>query len=68
MAEVLERLRDLVSHHWGYDSFRPLQQEAMLAAIEGRDSLVVMPTGGGKSLCYQRRHCSASMSPSSSRR
>src|SRR5436305_15202788 len=47
------RLLEVVSKHWGYDSFRPLQQEAMTAALEGRDSLVVMPTGGGKSLCYQ---------------
>jgi ATP-dependent DNA helicase RecQ len=46
-------LLDLISKHWGYDSFRPLQQEAMHASLEGRDSLVVMPTGGGKSLCYQ---------------
>ncbi len=39
--------------HWGYDSFRPLQLEAMTAVFEGRDSLVVLPTGGGKSLCFQ---------------
>ena len=47
------RLLDIIRKHWGYDSLRPLQEEAMMAALSGRDSLVVMPTGGGKSLCFQ---------------
>ena len=46
-------LLDTISKHWGYVSFRPLQAEAMAAVLDRRDSLVVMPTGGGKSLCYQ---------------
>ncbi len=37
----------------GYEHWRPGQREAVIAALEGRDSLIVMPTGGGKSLCYQ---------------
>lgn len=38
---------------WGFDTLRPLQREAIDAALEARDALVVLPTGGGKSLCYQ---------------
>jgi ATP-dependent DNA helicase RecQ len=39
--------------NWGYDSFLPLQAAAMESAMSERDSLVVLPTGGGKSLCFQ---------------
>ena len=48
-----ERLLTALQTHWGYDEFRPLQQAAMLSVLQGGDSLVVLPTGGGKSLCYQ---------------
>ena len=44
---------DALLAHFGLDEFRPGQREAVAAALAGRDSLVVMPTGGGKSLCYQ---------------
>src|SRR6516225_7092296 len=46
-------LRQVMSRYWGFAEFRPLQERAMLAVLAGRDSLVVLPTGGGKSLCYQ---------------
>jgi ATP-dependent DNA helicase RecQ len=39
--------------YWGYDAFLPLQERAMAAAMNNRDSVVVLPTGGGKSLCFQ---------------
>jgi ATP-dependent DNA helicase RecQ len=46
-------LQDVLERYWGYNSFRPLQAEAMDAILSGRDSVVVLPTGGGKSLCFQ---------------
>ncbi|MBQ9891663.1 MAG: RecQ family ATP-dependent DNA helicase [Bacteroidales bacterium] len=45
-AEVLER-------HWGYSSFRPMQEEIIASAMAGRDTLAILPTGGGKSVCFQ---------------
>ena len=48
-----ESLEAALSRYWGYTSFRPLQREAMDAILSGRDSVVVLPTGGGKSLCFQ---------------
>lgn len=44
---------DALLAHMEYEGFRPGQREAVQAALDGRDSLIVMPTGGGKSLCYQ---------------
>ena len=43
----------LLKQHWGYDAFRQLQQETIEAIAGRRDSLTILPTGGGKSLCYQ---------------
>jgi len=52
--DVLQReLRAAIERVWGFRELRPLQGEAMAAMLGGRDSVVVMPTGGGKSLCYQ---------------
>ena len=47
------QIAEVLTRWWGFDRLRPLQAEAIAAALAGRDSLVVMPTGGGKSLCYQ---------------
>lgn len=50
---ALDEILVIVRRFWGFDTLRPLQEQAIRAGIEHRDSLVVMPTGGGKSLCYQ---------------
>lgn len=49
----LQRARGLLKSFYGYQDFRPQQWEAISAALDGRDTLVIMPTGGGKSMCYQ---------------
>jgi len=49
----VDAIRTILRKVWGFDSFRPLQVEAMQSVLAGRDSVVVLPTGGGKSLCFQ---------------
>lgn len=52
-APEANQILDTVRRYWGFDTLRPLQHEAIQLGMRSRDSLVVMPTGGGKSLCYQ---------------
>ncbi|MBQ2107141.1 MAG: RecQ family ATP-dependent DNA helicase, partial [Bacteroidales bacterium] len=44
---------EVLKRWWGYDSFRPMQKEIIISALEGRDTLAILPTGGGKSICFQ---------------
>lgn len=46
-------LKELLQQYWNYTSFRPLQEEIITAVTEGRDTFALLPTGGGKSVCYQ---------------
>ena len=44
---------EVLKEYWGYDSFRPMQEEIVNAALDGKDVLAILPTGGGKSVCFQ---------------
>jgi RecQ family ATP-dependent DNA helicase len=51
--EAMARAREALRTYFGYDSFRPGQEEVISSILSGRDALAVMPTGAGKSICYQ---------------
>ena len=46
-------IQQILQHYWKHESFRPLQQPIIEAVMQGRDTLALLPTGGGKSVCYQ---------------
>ncbi len=48
-----QHIKQVLTRHWGYSTFRPLQEEIILSVLSGKDTLALLPTGGGKSLCFQ---------------
>ncbi len=50
--EAVERIYEVLKRYWGFTGFRPVQEQIIRAVLEGRDTLALMPTGGGKSLTY----------------
>ncbi|MEP7326518.1 MAG: ATP-dependent DNA helicase RecQ [Gemmatimonadota bacterium] len=53
IAELLSQASQLLGRHFGYSDFRPLQRRVIQAVLAGHDTLAVLPTGGGKSICFQ---------------
>lgn len=52
-ANIIEDIHSLLKKYWGFDTFRPLQEDIILSVLNKHDTLALLPTGGGKSLCFQ---------------
>jgi ATP-dependent DNA helicase RecQ len=50
---TIDTYRQILTKYWGFTSFKPLQEQIILSVAEGRDTLGLMPTGGGKSITFQ---------------
>ena len=46
-------IHQILKHYWNHDNFRPMQEEIINSVLSGRDTLALLPTGGGKSICFQ---------------
>lgn len=53
MMHAFTKALDLLQKHWGFAAFRTSQEPIIRAALEGQDTLALLPTGGGKSICFQ---------------
>src|SRR5215216_3313662 len=49
----MQSIHEILKQYWGYEDFRPLQKEIIGSVLEGKDTLALLPTGGGKSICFQ---------------
>lgn len=49
----MTNIRNILIRYWGYSTFRPMQEEIIQSVLDGKDTLALLPTGGGKSLCFQ---------------
>jgi ATP-dependent DNA helicase RecQ len=49
----LSETHEILKRYWGYDAFRPLQEDIIASILSGKDTLAILPTGGGKSICFQ---------------